>query len=75
MIAALSPVGKGAGVVFLTVSQAGTTRDRMPRRSRSIQGGFVYHVLNRSIARAEVFSKEDDYAAFERVLEERLGYR
>ena len=40
----------------------------MPRRARSIQGGFVYRVLNRSTRGAEVFSKEDDYAAFERVL-------
>jgi len=42
----------------------------MPRRARSIQGGFVCHVLNRSNARAEIFSTEDEYAAFERVLEE-----
>jgi putative transposase len=42
----------------------------MPRRAPSIQGGFVYHVLNRSNARVEMFSTEDDYAAFERVLEE-----
>ena len=42
----------------------------MPRRPRSIQGGLVYHVLNRSNARAEIFSTEDEYAAFERVLEE-----
>jgi putative transposase len=42
----------------------------MPRRARAIQGGFVYHVLNRSNARAEIFADEDDYAAFERVLEE-----
>ncbi len=42
----------------------------MPRRPRSIQGGLVYHVLNRSNARAEIFSTEDEYATFERVLEE-----
>jgi putative transposase len=42
----------------------------MPRRARSIQGGYVYHVLNRSNARAALFLKEEDYAAFERVLEE-----
>src|SRR5271157_4263119 len=42
----------------------------MPRRARSIQGGLVHHVLNRSNARVEMFSSEDEYAAFERVLEE-----
>ena len=42
----------------------------MPRRARSIQGGLVYHVLNRSNGRQRIFRKEADYAAFERVLEE-----
>jgi putative transposase len=42
----------------------------MPRRARSIQGGYVYHVLNRANARAPLFLKEEDYDAFERVLEE-----
>jgi REP-associated tyrosine transposase len=36
----------------------------MPRQSRAIQGGYVYHVLNRSNARAAIFLKEDDFAAF-----------
>jgi putative transposase len=42
----------------------------MPRRARSIQGGLVYHILNRSNGRVPIFRKEQDYAAFERVLEE-----
>ena len=42
----------------------------MPRRSRAIQGGYVYHVLNRSNACAAIFLKEDNFAAFERVMEE-----
>ena len=42
----------------------------MPRRARSIQGGFVYHILNRANARMPIFRKEADHAAFERVLEE-----
>lgn len=42
----------------------------MPRRARSIQGGLVYHILNRANARATIFRKDADYAAFERVLEE-----
>jgi putative transposase len=42
----------------------------MPRRARSILGGYVYHVLNRSSARATLFLKEEDYLAFEHILEE-----
>jgi len=42
----------------------------MPRKARSFQGNTVYHVMNRAAARAEIFRKEADYAAFERTLEE-----
>jgi len=42
----------------------------MPRRARSIQGGLVYHILNRANARMKIFANGADYAAFERVLEE-----
>ena len=42
----------------------------MPRRARSIEGGLVYHILNRSNARMTLFEKDEDYAACERVLEE-----
>jgi putative transposase len=42
----------------------------MPRRGRSIQGGLVYHVLNRSNGRHPIFRKQADYVGFERVLEE-----
>jgi putative transposase len=42
----------------------------MPRRARSIEGGLVYHVLNRSNGGLTLFRKVADYAAFERVLEE-----
>lgn len=40
----------------------------MPRRLRAACGGFVYHVLNRSVARATLFHKPGDYAAFLKVL-------
>ena len=33
---------------------------------------MVFHVLNRANARATIFEKPDDYAAFERVLREAL---
>lgn len=42
----------------------------MSRRARSIEGGLVYHILNRANSRMTMFEKEADYAAFERVLEE-----
>jgi putative transposase len=42
----------------------------MPRRLRDASGGLVYHVLNRAAGRRTLFAKDEDYAAFERVLEE-----
>jgi putative transposase len=42
----------------------------MPRRLRDATGGLVYHVLNRATGRRTLFAKDEDYAAFERVLEE-----
>ncbi len=42
----------------------------MPRRLRFAPGGYVYHVLNRTVARAQIFDRSQDYAAFERVLKE-----
>ena len=50
----------------------------MPRTARASLGNFCYHVLNRGNAQAEVFHKEDDYAAFLELLElgcERLPMR
>ena len=40
----------------------------MPRGARNAPGGFVYHALNRAVARLPLFDKNADYAAFERVL-------
>ena len=42
----------------------------MPRRLRLDEGGIVYHVLNRRVERKVIFGHEDDYAAFEQVLDE-----
>src|SRR3954452_25547111 len=50
----------------------------MPRTSRASLGGWCYHVLNRGNARAEVFHKDADYAAFVKLLiqaSERLPMR
>lgn len=44
----------------------------MPRTARSIQAGLVYHVLNRGNGRMRLFHKDEDYAAFQRVLAEGL---
>jgi hypothetical protein len=32
----------------------------MPRRHRVASGGYVYHVLNRGVARAAIFEKDDE---------------
>ncbi len=40
----------------------------MPRAPRQSLGGVVYHVLNRSNARSQIFESPADYAAFEKVL-------
>ena len=42
----------------------------MPRRARSIIGGYPYHVLNRANGRLRLFKKDADFAAFEQVLAE-----
>ena len=44
----------------------------MPRTARIAPGGMIFHVLNRANARARIFAKDGDYAAFERVLCETL---
>ena len=47
----------------------------MPRSARKTPGGLVYHVLNRGVGRGRIFSKPEDYEAFERVVEETLERR
>ena len=42
----------------------------MGRPRRAADGGLIYHVLNRANARMTIFKKDEDYEAFERVLEE-----
>src|SRR3990172_7915988 len=42
----------------------------MPRTARASVGGMCYHAINRGNGRAELFHKEDDYAAFVRLVEE-----
>lgn len=40
----------------------------MPRMARHTPAGLVYHVLNRGVGQRTLFHKDEDYAAFERVL-------
>ena len=50
----------------------------MGRAKRAAVGGLIYHVLNRANARLPIFEKDEDYEAFERILEqaiERTGTR
>jgi putative transposase len=42
----------------------------MGRPRRAADGGLIYHVLNRANAGMTIFSKPEDYVAFQRVLEE-----
>ena len=42
----------------------------MGRAKRAAKGGVVYHVLNRANARMTIFEKDEDYEAFERIVEE-----
>jgi len=42
----------------------------MGRPQRAAEGGYVYHVLNRANARMTIFHKDEDYAAFEQVLQQ-----
>ncbi len=44
----------------------------MGRPLRVTEPGFVYHVLNRCVMRLPLFASDDDYLAFERVLDESL---
>ncbi|MGB7158740.1 MAG: transposase [Tepidisphaeraceae bacterium] len=45
----------------------------MARPIRIVQDGGVYHVLNRRVGRLPLFETDDDYAAFERVIDEACG--
>jgi len=47
----------------------------MPRVGRQAPGGMVFHVLNRGVGRLRLFDKDEDYSAFERVLEQTLAVR
>jgi putative transposase len=45
----------------------------MPRPRRAAAGGLIYQALNRANARLATFDNDDDYAAFERVLQQAVA--
>ena len=47
----------------------------MSRPRRHSPGGMVFHVLNRGVSRRLLFTKDQDFLAFERVIEETLRTR
>src|SRR5208337_2370168 len=47
----------------------------MSRPRRHSPGGMVFHVLNRGVGRRVLFTKDEDFLAFERVVEETLRTR
>lgn len=52
----------------MTGTHCGCNVNSMPRTARIAPGGVVFHALNRGNARAIIFEKDEDYAAFERVM-------
>jgi putative transposase len=44
----------------------------MPRTARAIEANLIYHVLNRGNGRMRLFHKDEDFAAFEKILAEGL---
>jgi len=44
----------------------------MPRCARVDVGGEIYHVINRALARLRIFSTDEDYQLFEKILEDTI---
>jgi hypothetical protein len=64
----------GTRLVLTAVRRSGKS-GVMPRTARVAPGGFVYHVLNRSVGRMHMFRKDADFEAFKRVMVERKRSR
>lgn len=45
----------------------------MPRSPRADEAGGLHHALNRDNLLVTIFHKQEDYAAFEKILYEALG--
>ena len=42
----------------------------MGRPKRTAESGLIYHVWNRANAKMSIFEKDEDYEAFERIVDE-----
>src|SRR6266404_3690294 len=40
----------------------------MPRLARIAPGGWIYHVMNRTVGRYRMFRTDEDFAAFQRIM-------
>jgi putative transposase len=47
----------------------------MPRAIRNAPGGMLFHVMNRGVGKLPLFGQNQDYLAFESILEETLRFR
>ena len=47
----------------------------MPRTARIAPGGKVFHVINRGVGKQKLFFSDEDYNAFERVIQQTLDKR
>ena len=45
----------------------------MLRTARIAPGGVIFHALNRANARATIFEDDDDFMAFERVMDQAVA--
>jgi putative transposase len=63
---------RGRSSFFVDRPIAARYHPPISRGPRQAPGGFVYHVLNRGVARLPLFETPADYAAFLRVLAEAL---
>ena len=52
------------------MAAAGLYHCEMPRSVRNAPGGYLFHVINRAVARLPLFEKNEDYEAFARVMME-----
>ena len=44
----------------------------MARKPRVAPGGWIYHILNRSVGKIKLFRRDEDFLAFERVMAEAM---
>jgi putative transposase len=45
----------------------------MPRIARADIANYPYHIINRAVMRLRIFSKEDDYVVFEKIIQDAVS--